>query len=102
MADVRLSGVDASTGQIRVLESGDVPVDSSGVAVGDTNFTPSVANDQTAFTLPTTPTRPDGVVMIINGASYFPPTYFTVSGTSVTWLDLFTLVSTDAVQFKYV
>lgn len=102
MVDVRLSGVDTTTGQIRVLQDGDVAVDASGVGVSDIPYTPTVSNAQTVFTLPTTPTRPDGVVMVVNGASYFPPTYFTVSGDTVTWLDLFVLEATDAVQFKYV
>lgn len=68
---------------------------------GDSLYIPSVANDQTAFTLSPTPTNTASVVMLINGGAYFAPTYFTVSGANVTWLNAFALQSTDAVAFRY-
>jgi uncharacterized membrane protein len=69
---------------------------------GDTLFIPSsVTNGQTAFVLSPTPTNAISVIMFINGGAYFAPTYFTVSGANVTWLNAFALVSTDAVSFRY-
>jgi hypothetical protein len=38
---------------------------------------------------------------MINGGAYFAPTYFTVAGANITWLNAFALVSTDAVAFRY-
>jgi hypothetical protein len=64
-------------------------------------FIPTVANSQTAFTLPSTPLFSAAVLMIINTATYYQPTYFTISGTSVTWLNIFILASTDNVAFIY-
>lgn len=69
---------------------------------GDTLYIPSsVTNGQTMFTLSPTPTNTTSVLMLINGGAYFAPTYFTVSGANVTWLNAFMLVSTDAVSFRY-
>ena len=69
---------------------------------GDTLFMPvSVANDQTMFTLSPAPTNTTSILMMINGGTYYAPTYFTVSGTDITWLNAFALVSTDAVAFRY-
>lgn len=69
---------------------------------GDTMYLPvSVTNGQTAFTLSPTPTNTISVIMFINGGAYYAPTYFTVSGANVTWLNAFALVSTDAVAFRY-
>ena len=69
---------------------------------GDTMYIPvSVANDQTMFTLSPTPTNTVSIIMFINGGAYYPPTYFTASGSTVTWLNAFALISTDAVAFRY-
>jgi len=68
---------------------------------GDALYIPTVANDQTMFTLSPTPTNTVSIVMLINGGAYFAPTYFTVSGANVTWLNAFALQSSDAVAFRY-
>lgn len=71
-------------------------------AGGDTLFIPmSVSNGQTLFTLSPAPINTTSVLMLINGGAYFAPTYFTVSGANVTWLNAFMLQSTDAVSFRY-
>jgi hypothetical protein len=61
----------------------------------------SVTNGQTAFTLSPAPTNTVSIIMMINGGAYFAPTYFTVAGANITWLNAFALVSTDAVAFRY-
>jgi len=53
------------------------------------------------FTLSPTPTNTVSILMLINGGAYYAPTYFTVSGADVTWLDAFVLVSTDEISFRY-
>jgi len=103
MANIILSGIDAVTGQKREITINDLAVDSGFIGIGEASYTPgSVTNGQTAFVLPTTPTRPTGVRMFVNGATYSPPTFFSVSGANITWFDLFTLQSSDAVSFKYI
>jgi len=131
MANIDPTGVDLSTGKGRSFKVGDTLTDdqgnplltqgstgilgSTGIsgttgiqgntgigAAGDNLFIPgSITNGQTAFTLSPTPTNTTSVIMLINGGAYFPPTYFTVSGANVTWLNAFALVSTDAVSFRY-
>ena len=69
---------------------------------GDSLFIPmSVSNNQTMFTLSPAPTNTASILMLINGGTYYSPTYFTVSGSDITWLNAFALLSTDAVAFRY-
>lgn len=63
------------------------------------DFVPS--NGQTVFILSQTPTDPNDVYAIINHVTYTPPAFFTVSGTTVTWFNVFVLDSTDNVRFVY-
>lgn len=66
---------------------------------GLTPHTPVVANNQTVFTLPFSPNDPALVLVVVNGATYVPPDYFTVSGTTLTWLNRFPLRTTDTIRF---
>jgi len=43
---------------------------------------------QTAFVLPTTPSNPAAAVLFVKGVQYSNPTFFTLSGTALTWLDV--------------
>lgn len=61
--------------------------------------TPVVANNQTAFTLPFTPNDAALVLVVVNGATYVPPDYFTVVGTALTWGNRFPLRTTDTIRF---
>lgn len=60
-----------------------------------------VANGQTSFALSPAPTNASSVVMEINGVRYFNVTDFTISGATVTWLNGFSLSTTDTVRFYY-
>jgi len=42
---------------------------------------------QTAFVLPSTPTNPDAAILYVEGVAYTSPSFFTLSGTALTWLD---------------
>ena len=64
-------------------------------------FTGSVVNDQTAFALSTTPSDASFISMEINGVTYRSTTFFTVVGTALTWLDVFSLLSSDVVDIIY-
>jgi len=64
-------------------------------------FTGSVSNNQTAFVLSMTPSDTLLVQMEINGVIYRSTAFFTVVGTSLTWLDIFLLVSSDVVDIVY-
>lgn len=66
---------------------------------GLTPYTPTVADDQTVFILPFVPSDPALVMVVINGATYFPTDYFTVVGATLTWLGAFPMRSTDTVRF---
>lgn len=66
-------------------------------------FTPTPA--QTVFNLAQAPADPSDTIMKVNTATYDEgsptPGYFTVSGTTLTWLDVFQLDSTDEVSVTY-
>jgi len=48
-----------------------------------------------------TPTDVTKVAFEVNGVVYRDTTFITVSGTSLTWLDTFTLMSSDVVIAYY-
>lgn len=54
-------------------------------------------NGQTTLTLPSLPADPAMVSVEVNGVRYRPDTHFTVSGTALTWLNGFTLSTTDII-----
>jgi len=57
---------------------------------------------QTAFVLPSTPSNPAAALLLIEGVGYTSPTFFTLSGTSLTWLDVpFTLPAGARVEILY-
>jgi hypothetical protein len=61
-----------------------------------------VATDgQTVFVLSQTPTQPSFVFLLINFVPYSGTAFFTVSGTTVTWLNLFTIQASDDVRAFY-
>lgn len=67
--------------------------------VQDDNVT---VNGQTTFTLDLPPVDPNDVVMYVNGHAYNQFEDFTVSGTSITWLNAsFSLETSDEVKFTY-
>ena len=61
---------------------------------------PVTADGQTALTLPATPKNAASVILEINGVDYRNPHDFTVSGTTVTWLNGFILKTTDIIFAK--
>lgn len=65
---------------------------------------PSVSNGQTIFTL-LEDALADNMVFEVNSVSYFPTTYFTITGSgnrTITWLNnLFALDTSDVVRIKY-
>lgn len=58
-------------------------------------------NGQTAFSLSATPSAANQLNLEINGVAYNNPTSFTLAGTTVTWLNTFTLRTTDSVYAIY-
>jgi len=57
---------------------------------------------QTVFTLTRAPEEPDSWPLFIEGVQYSSPDFFTVSGTTLTWLDVpFTLPAGARVEFYY-
>jgi hypothetical protein len=104
MVNLNPQGINLSTGEVRNARAGDILTDAQGnsLAQGDSLDIPmSIANDQTVFTLAAAPNTPSSVIMIVNGGTYFGPTYFSVSGTTLTWFDAFSIVSTDSIAFRY-
>jgi len=58
---------------------------------------------QTVFTLPQAPAANTDVILLVNGIQYSSPTFFTVSGTTLTWLDvLFTLTTSMSLEAFYI
>jgi hypothetical protein len=57
---------------------------------------------QITFILSGAPTEPMSLVLCVNGIEYDDVVHYTVSGTTVTWLNLFVLKTTDKmiIQFK--
>jgi len=64
-------------------------------------FTGSVSDNQTAFVLSQAPNAESLVAFEINGVVYRSTIYFTVSGTTLTWTDVFQIVSTDEIIAIY-
>ena len=66
-------------------------------------FAPS--NGQTIFTLSRTPHDPTDVRLIVNNSEYDEGTdgggYFTVSGTTLTWNNIFVIQSSDLMEAVY-
>lgn len=60
------------------------------------------ANGQISFTLSTSPTDADSVVMEINGVDYLPGTDFSLSGQTITWLAPFAIDTTDQILIRYI
>jgi len=62
-------------------------------------------NGQTIFTLSRQPHDPTDVQFVINNVLYTEGStggdYFTVSGTTLTWLDVFVIDSGDAIEAIY-
>lgn len=57
---------------------------------------------QTTFVLPSTPTNPTAALLLVEGIGYSSPTFFTLSGTALTWLDVpFTLPAGARVEILY-
>ncbi len=62
---------------------------------------PAVAS-QTAFTLPSTPTNPAAAVLYVDGVQYSNPTFFTIAGVTLTWLDgPFAMAGAERVEVLY-
>lgn len=59
-----------------------------------------VVNGQTAFVLSRAPAAPASIRMQINGQQFRAPD-FTITGVNVTWASLFTIQSTDEIEFTY-
>jgi len=64
-------------------------------------FTGSLSNGQTSFTLSSTPTSNSLVQMEVNGALYRNTAFFTISGTTLTWTDVFTIDDSDTIDIVY-
>lgn len=63
----------------------------------------TATEDQTIFTLSSTPTDSDSVQMFVNGVIYDDTADYTVSGTTVTWLDAkFTMDTGDKILIRYI
>lgn len=62
----------------------------------------TATSKQTVFSLSDTPVDPDDVELTVNGIEYANGSDFSVSGTTVTWLDvLFTLSAGDCIIIDY-
>lgn len=56
---------------------------------------------QISFTLPSVAVSPDTYSLSVNGLEYDRTTYYTVSGTALTWLNVFPLAAGDRVAVAY-
>lgn len=85
-------GTTAKVFITKIVGTQTLPVPSgggAGVPVGGLrleNLGPATLG-QTAFTLAATPTNPTAAVLFIDGVQTSSPTFFTLSGTALTWLD---------------
>ncbi len=64
------------------------------------DFTPTAG--QVSFILANTPIDFASVVFEVNGVDYHQGDAFTVSGVTITWLDPWTMETTDFVTVRYV
>lgn len=102
-----IAGVDAKVFITKVVGTQTLPVPpggGAGVPVGGLrleNLGPATIG-QTAFVLPSTPSNPAAALLLIEGIGYSSPTFFTLSGTALTWLDVpFTLPAGARVEILY-
>ena len=58
-------------------------------------------NGQISFVLPSVATDTDSYVLTVNGIEYVRNTDFTISGTTLTWLNTFVLKLGDRVMITY-
>jgi hypothetical protein len=61
----------------------------------------TAASGQISFTLPSVATNPDTYRLAVNGIEYDRGTHYLVSGTTLTWMNLFALVAGDRVTVVY-
>ena len=96
--------LNSTTGKVFVCRS-----PSAGAAIwsavganGQTVFiATATTNGQTSFTLPSVPTNPSAAVMSVNGIEYFNTVDFTLAGSTVTWLNEFTISPADEIIFSF-
>ncbi len=67
--------------------------------ITDQSFTPT--NGQTEFTLNNPPKSNADVIMFVNNATYIVGNDFTISGVTITWLEHFTISSSDIITIRY-
>jgi len=94
-------GIDGQTGIQG--ETGLGPQGDTGLGAPLTRdtFTGSISNGQTAFTLSQAPVSPSLLQFEINGVVYRDTTWLTISGTTLTWLDVFSVSSSDVIVAVY-
>ena len=71
-------------------------------AAGAGTQVPGVVDGQTVIALPAVPTDATSVVVEVNGIRYRPTSSFTVAGSTVTWLNGFSLSASDIVFVSYI
>lgn len=92
------------TGGITITDNADtIDVDGAGAGSGapwvKDEFTPTIG--QVTFILSSTPTDLASLTLVLNGTKYDDVTDYVVSGTTVTWLDPFTLKAKDKLIIQY-
>jgi hypothetical protein len=100
-----VSTLKFANGSVTINPDGSASIASLGGGGGgsdvvvDETFVPT--NGQTAFVLSTVPLNNSDILMLINNIAYIVGQNFTISGTTITWLDDFTLETTDIVVIRY-
>jgi len=86
----------------KIIGATTLPDPGSGGAIGRVVDKFTATAGQTVFTLTREPEEADVWPLFIEGVEYDSPTFFTVSGTTLTWLDVpFTLPAGARVTFYY-
>lgn len=103
VVDYAVSNIDFHGGvEVTSVSSGHVKVDVSGILAEQVQESFAVTNGQTVFTLSDTPLDGTAVLLFINGSKQQYSSNYTVSGTTLTWTNSFSLVVADKVEVWYI
>lgn len=103
VVDYAVSNIDFHGGvEVTSVSSGHVKVDVSGTLAEQVQESFAVTNGQTIFTLSDTPLDDTAVLLFINGSKQEYSSNYTVSGTTLTWANSFSLVVADKVEVWYI
>lgn len=108
ITNIKLTGIAATQAKVfitKIIGTSDLPIITPSPGGGGGSFVLdkfTATAGQTVFTLSQTPADVNVVLLFVEGVEYSPPVFFTVVGTTLTWLDVpFTMPLNARVEAFY-